>query len=740
MVDTIKHLSPEIQTAIDEMKFYPSVTDICEIVSEEQFVIVKVMWAVNLPNAFLKKGISGTGVNNSEPVYWKIPVNYPLKAPSPRLRTDFPLNLPHINPHTQDERVYPCIAEMALEDLLHSSGLRTILDAMSQWLNNAAANELHCPVQGWEHMRRDTTSGMIVVDTHSIREELCSVNKPARFYEYRYFYWKDIDGPIWGSLSTPHLGSKNNSYKEKYVGIDANSTIRNAPGILFQTNTVIDQYRPEMVIDFNSLREFATFLGLKEVFNTRLKAILPILGPKHTRKQQKIPVEEFMIAFAIERPFNLIGINSSWEILAYRIRYTLNENKQIPDNSSVVPTQFLERCCSQLLQSVSGKKARKPVNIGFLGCGSLGSKIALHFAKSGYYQFELVDKDYFSSHNNARHALIISDFDTLYGSKSDLLHREISKLNIKSKAINEDIRYLGKKDGFSLNKKTDYIIDSTASLPVRYFLAHECNSLPGLLIHTVLYGKATLGVVAIEGVNRQVRVDDLMAFTNALCITNNSVQDAMYGDGGPEQNYYGEGCRSVSTTMNDIDISLMSSAITSKINDHVMQDKKNESGVLNVGVIDKQSLNMNWEEFQFSPTLVIPRDKKFNWDIRVLGTVVNEIKQISDDDKNRENGGVIAGQICHLSNTIYITYLIEAPEGSQHTSNNFELSTNGLAQKFERIHHKTNGQITFLGTWHSHTRPVPPSIKDRNTLSKLQINYDLPIVMLTYTGGRIVRV
>lgn len=124
----------------------------------------------------------------------------------------------------------------------------------------------------------------------------------------------------------------------------------------------------------------------------------------------------------------------------------------------------------------------------------------------------------------------------------------------------------------------------------------------------------------------------------------------------------------------------------------------------------------------------------------MLGTVAKRIEELSNEDPALENGGVIAGQVCHLSKTIYVNYLFDSPTGSRRAQDGFVLNVEGLAGEFERIHERTNGQITFLGTWHSHTSATPPSTIDKNSLKKLQANYDFPIVMLTYTGGHIVRV
>lgn len=741
MVDTGLSIPSEIQQAIDEIAAFSAVQQVIDVDINDNYFQIKTEWAVQLPNVAQHQGVSRTGIRDTEPVYWRLPGDYPLRAPSPWLRVDFPNNLPHINHYTPGEMISPCISVMPLNDLLHTSGLAAILTAMMQWLNNAAADELHCPVQGWEYVRRNNTQGMVMVDTHAIRHDLATKNRTVRFYRYQYLYVKEINGTILGNMVMPSLGSANESYKRKFAYVDNTTASRNAPCILFQTSPdkVIDEYRAEAVSDFQSLCSFAGYLGLNESFQARIKYLLSITSPEAMQKDNKVEIEEFLVAFAIKRPFNLIGLDSDWELLPYRVSYAPNSNL-LPGDTRVAPVQFVERISSQLLQSVSGQKTNKPIRIGALGCGSLGSKIVLHMAKSGKYEFDLVDKDIFSSHNNARHGLVVSNFDALAYSKSHLLSRELAKLNIASNPIDKDICTLGQQNGYKLKKNTAYIIDSTASLQVRHFFAHRCKHLPGHLIHTVMYGKATMGVVALEGVNRTVRVDDLMAYTNALCIEIEAIQVAMYGNDGPGHHHYGEGCGSVTTTMNDIDISLMTAAITSKINSQISSEKNNLPGLLHIGTINKESLNMRWERHVLPTTLVIRRDNSFAWEIRVLGNIADGIKVLCLVDTSVENGGVIAGQVCTLSRTIYVTTMLDAPDGSLQSENAFDLSTAGLAHEFESIHQKTNGQITFLGTWHSHTRSFPPSAKDKKSLGCLQSHYDLPIVMLTYTGGRIVRV
>jgi len=737
MAKKVMRIPDDIKSAIDEITMFESVIDVGDAVIDEQVVIIETTWKVNLPNAFKRSGISTTGVKESERVYWRFPIDYPTRAPTPRLRVDFPTNIPHLNPHNEGELVFPCVSEIPLIDLLHSAGLQAILTITKQWLDNTAADELHCPVQGWEYVRRDE-QGIVLTNTFYVRNELSSKLNTVRYFEYRYLKPK-VNNILIGSLLTPHLGSANSTLKKIDLGIAKYNGIHTSLAVLFQTDkdAVFNEYRPESVCDVKSLREFVDYLGLTDAFETRVNYILSLQKPI----QKFTPVDEFLVILAIKRPFNLIGVDSPYELLPYRVKYRSNKQGFLDDTMSVYPVCFMERCCPALLKSVSGNKYKNNVTkITLLGSGSLGSKLGLHLAKSGVYQFELVDNKFFSSHNNARHGLVVVDFDKKINSKVDLLEREISKLGVKVKAINSDIKLLGKLGGFNLNSTTNYIVDTTASLSVRYFLAHQCTKLPGQLIHSLMYGKAKMGVVAIEGVERNVRIDDLMAYTNACCLTDTLVQDAMYGASAPNIQFYGEGCSSMTTTMDDIDLSLMSTAITSNINKYITKESSKDRGRLNIGHITQETLNMQWQSHELSPTVVIQKDNSFKWEIRVIGSIANEIVRQSKINPTVENGGILVGQICQLSKTIYITHLLDAPIGSFRSASRFDLNTEGLAELFDDIHNKTNAQVTFLGTWHSHTKPTPPSGIDKDSLRKLQANYDLPIVMLTYTGGRIVRV
>ena len=130
---------------------------------------IEVDVAVQLPNRSRRSGVSETGVRAVETCVLVFGGDWPLSAPKPFLRADFPLNLPHINPHREGELVSPCLFEGSLNELLHRFGLDAIVDQLVDWLHKAAAGTLLDLEQGWEPTRRDSCPSTVVFSAERSR-------------------------------------------------------------------------------------------------------------------------------------------------------------------------------------------------------------------------------------------------------------------------------------------------------------------------------------------------------------------------------------------------------------------------------------------------------------------------------------------------------------------------------------------------------------------------------------------
>jgi molybdopterin/thiamine biosynthesis adenylyltransferase len=732
----LQECSSAVRDAINVIASFHCVEKIAGINIESDEVVLHCEWKVSLPNKFLKKGESDTGVRSRESVYWAIPLNYPMQAPEPMLRSDFPVNLPHINPHIHGELIPPCVSETPLNDLIHGKGLNSVLDATRQWLENAAASELINPSQGWERMRRDKTFGMVLTNVEYLIDRVETNRFVFEYFKFFYFLGGINNDILFGAVRAETLGSGNSAFNHNDVLVDRSTQMRITPCILIKSDPaiVIDAYSADTIKSLADLRRFAKSISLDIALEQRLKHVYDLVNPKTAHAYQKTPVEEFLIIFAVKRPFHLIGSSSNYELIPFRVDIRA---KKFDQETRVRPTFLMTTCNSELLKSVSGRQDNKNIKVSMIGCGSLGSKITLNLAKTGMYEFELVDSDFFESHNNARHGLISSGTNSPLTFKSKMLKAALDELQIKTKTREIDITDINNSK--VLQKSADFIIDTTASLKVRHFLSHNVDELTGKLVQCTMYGNARMGVVAIEGSHRNPRIDDIAAYLNTKCIDDSNVQNNMYVKNSVNFRSFGAGCSSTTSIIPDTELSYMASAISCQIDRLCVNNQTINAGQLLIATVDTDSLNLTWQKENVLPTLILPSDGFFFWNVRINGNIAKQIMDETETSQNCETGGILVGQICHLSKTIYVTKLIKPPI-SIGTSTDYDILLDGLDEIFKDISSVANGTIKFLGTWHSHTKNEPASPKDKSTLKKLRKNSELPVMMLLCKNGNIERI
>lgn len=86
-----------------------------------------------------------------------------------------------------------------------------------------------------------------------------------------------------------------------------------------------------------------------------------------------------------------------------------------------------------------------------------------------------------------------------------------------------------------------------------------------------------------------------------------------------------------------------------------------------------------------------------------------------------------------------LVFETDAPEDSKRRPSYFELGTIGLNDKIESYEVKTNGLLTYIGTWHSHPLGCGPSGTDRGMKEKLMKDREnCPSVCLIYSGGKLI--
>lgn len=749
MVNAVRLSAQAIPVAVNEaitrILSHPSVTGLVSQPdrTEDGKWAIEINMRVPLPRDDLDIGVTETGVKAIEWIRIEFPGSFPSKAPQFLLRADFNRAHPHINPGRPGGLVSPCIYEGSLNELLHEPGwIDCLVDQMADWLSKAAAGDLmNCTGQGWEPTRRDGIPGSIVTDVSVIRAQIANIKNPiCQFLRYEYF-----------NFITEHTGriiDENKFYytireaKRDFIIGDSdiqlfNNKIRLSLALITWSgnNKLVDAYHPDDVSNLDELLIRSQMYGCRTGLVIRLKEITENIKTKLIEESLDIAV-----IFAVKRPCNLIEQDSDIEIIPYRITFISGRDRCLHlDRIKVAPLVQIQKLNQNLLAQTSGRKPCKVYRhqqITMLGCGSLGSKIAEHLARSGHGPFKLYDKDCFSPHNSARHAVANHIAAELLLPKTwltaDVLRQVGAKVNKILSPFEDVVTAL--QDNPDLFARTNgLVVDTTASSSVQDAL---CSIQPSrLVLHLIraaLYGRGQIGFFSLEGKDRNPRIDDLTAQLYQLGLDVPSLGASLYQTTEFDRVTLGQGCSSFTMKISDARISMFSSAMAERISQNI-DNGMPTNGDLLVGLLTEDGLGVTWAQQRVSQVEVIYLKDANPWELRVPSLLKQQMQTESAQRQPLETGGALIGHINWGRRIIYVTGLLPAPEDSVFRTSKFILGTKGLRKRIAAIERTTNSTLTYLGTWHSHPNGGAASSMDRKTLIELtQDRGQVPSICLIY--------
>lgn len=244
---------------------------------------------------------------------------------------------------------------------------------------------------------------------------------------------------------------------------------------------VIGRYQPETVVDLATLLDRAAELGIdrdalaQEVDGYFGRSILDMRQDSHGWVHGLYAI----VILAVQRPASLVGSpGRSVEVLPYVVRYELNAQSLLERNATVHPAFHAHALSPELLARTSGiPYAATSQPLVVLGCGSVGSKVAMQLGRAGFGSMTFVDNEPMSPHNAARHALIERASVLVPPRKSALMKTAFESLShLQSRAFDTDaVTLLVDPEQFAATVPQDaaLIVDATASLQV---LAAETQS------------------------------------------------------------------------------------------------------------------------------------------------------------------------------------------------------------------------------------------------------------------------
>ena len=743
-------MSGSIARALRIIGAHPNVASVGkEAVAESGAWSVDITVKVGLPNAWMAEAHSPNGVRAIEPVTLIFPASFPLRAPIIWLRPDFDRSLAHVQPSDPGDRPEPCIVNGLPSELLHQQGLAGILNQLVLWLENAALDRLIDPAQGWEPVRRDDVAGFIVADTAALRG-LVSRDAGSAMFGFDYLSFTDSDGvrSVYGEMGQSRLAlskttigaliAERASRKPAEVRIGHSLAIVVWPGRHPSGDLIIaGRYQPETVTDLGKLTARATDYGCARPLQDALNWLKTCLSGH--RDAAPFPL---VVVLCARRPFHMIGSDSPIELCPYVVNIGPPAFLALGDRTPVQPVGHRHAITPDLLRGLSGGSgAAETLTWVQIGCGSLGSKIALHLARAGRAPATVIDRSYLSPHNAARHALA-PDVGGMplhwIDGKATAVAEAIEGLGQKATAVRRDViaitrdRTAARKH---LPKKAWAIVNATASLGVR----EAFGSMPPdierpRVLEASLFAKGDLGLLTVEGPDRNPDTLDLMAEAYSCMQADEALRPIMFGSGATVvRQVIGEGCGAPTMVMSDARISMFAAPMAETIMRMQSTSLPEHAGRLLIGNVTDDGLGLSWSDYAVPQVVVVEVEGPGGWSVHISARAAEKIADDVRQWPGVETGGILMGRISEPARTFYVTDVLPAPEDSTRSTYEFVLGTSGARRTIGNYAESAGYSLFCLGTWHSHLAASGPSGTDRTTAAAVALARLAPSMLLIHT-------
>jgi hypothetical protein len=500
---------------------------------------------------------------------------------------------------------------------------------------------------------------------------------------------------------------------------------------------ITSHYEAEIVTDVQSLYAQAEKYGCKQSLDSALSSL-----EKYIRKipfSLSVPV---VIVLGARRPFHLIGESSNIELVPYWLEIKFPQMLPDGEGTPVFPLGLQQAISENLLRSFSDEpEPLEAKSIALVGCGSLGSKIAIHLARSGHAPGRVIDKGYLSPHNAARHALLpemgIMELDWVRP-KANAVASAISSLDQQTKDVHADVSQAGHDRELRRKlfpRKVKIIINATASITVREALAQiPTQEMSARVIETSLFSQGGVGFMSLEGPERNPDTLDLLALAYQLMYDDEEIRALVLQR--PESAQYnptGQGCGSLTMRISDARISQYAAAMTQGITTLIKEKSLHNNGFIFLGKLGADGISLSWQRHEVAPTQIVPMDNDVDWHIRISNRAHQKILDECSKFPTVETGGILLGRVSQSRQSFLVTDVMSAPSDSKRMPENFVLGVKGVQEAIAQYMAATSDTLYCLGTWHSHLRPIGPSAEDYKTATLLAKAQAMMSAMLIYT-------
>lgn len=760
-------LSSNIRSALSEIRESFPDQEIRPIKWNGNYVAIPLSLKIDLPT---RGTVNNVDIRKVEPIFLLLHRKYyPYKAPQAwSNRRDFPKDrLPHLNPKPLGSAANFCLHRGSIDTWFSEHTILEYIQRIQEWLSDAASNRLMRDEDGFEATRIDTSVGYCIYEPSSIQEKIKD--------EWR----NNRGGPGFSFLLYKLL---NNSKKEPLISDYSSYTIQLEYPIQNQLLTKSLELIKKINVHYTEDNKIDRYLyGMlvwppKNMIYDRFFADLPetldqLFGLCNSLK---IPLDRALksylsndlqlfggipVTLVIQRPQKILYTNSTLELLNFVIARD-NGSKLLIEKDTrdpkVWPISQRSPLTLKRARDISSIPSNRDIGkILFLGCGAIGSKLALHLVKCGQCQkITFVDFDDISPHNLVRHGLLN---DSLGMNKAEAMKEVVEgiyyadKDSIKVSAIKDDILDLFLGKNHEILCQHSWLIDATASSTIRNVLLYENLPSSLLICRCELADNGKLGFMSIEGTKRNPRLDDILFFIFDLAIDSPEISNWLKSTKIQRDNYpntileeinIGISCNSETMRLADDSVSLHASLFSLGFRKYALSERHNDSGFLQISYnyFDQES-RCTVQSYEILPTYVIMGENNKQWQIRVKDAVRNQLMQYLHQSDQNETGGLLIGQINSKKKIVYITRILPAPPDSTCGPYAFERGVLDVPEEVTKIAQLSGDMINYVGEWHTHPNGGKNlSAIDCDTVRKIKSVLDAvsrPTLIMIVTKNRL---
>lgn len=728
-----------LNDAILEVKHYYKINN-CKVLAIDEYCIgVPVVVEVGMPTLGT---IGNIDIRKKEPVLIRFNLKlYPDFAPAALSdRPDFPKSkLSHLYASSKDEPAILCLVRGNVHEWFASKRIENFLDVVSEWYYKAANGKLNDDGDEFDPLRLEGYTGY-----HSYR-----YNKVKSIIDENISFLPKHSFACLISISYNHNEDNNSTSFKSELSVQAanidivlktfqkiNSTTPDKLKIVPITSILIwhseqkifEEYESEMPKNYKSLKIYF------EKYGTDIDSILITLI-----KNNFISTEFVPIIHAIKRPKKMIGFEGFYELTNFLIYVKANKRGKIDDSCRVRNQSHIEPFSKDLSKALT--EENRDNSTLFIGSGSLGSKIIMHDVRAGKTSIGICDSDHFLEHNLVRHVLFTENVGK---NKAEAMVEQIKKMleTEPSKTLNAYPIPVSLLTDYQISLY-NWIVDSTASQNVLNWLVKKKFAENTILARCELVDKGNVGLLYIEGENRNPRIDDLINLAYYRSLNNKNLAKWRVNDlnSKPDTLNIGLGCSSISTVMADDTISEHAAVFSRLLFNE--NDRKNikDKGLLFINSLTIIGIPQTETKAEFvSPFDIYLCKADSGWELRLMHGLQERLLMQCRKHKPKETGGILIGICNYKTKSIHVYDFLQAPPDSISSSSYFIRGISGLVQKVDVIKNNTGGLIGYVGEWHTHPMQLESlSERDIQTINDLKpINQNIPIptlsLIVTNTG------